>query len=83
MRACMDGRVADERTRYLPLMSEAQSATSQGSQVTLKEAAALLGTTPDNLRGAIRRGSLSATKPARDWMVTEQEVEKYRKEHKR
>lgn len=51
--------------------------------MTLKEAAAILGTTPDNLRGAIKRGALKAQKMGRDWFVTPKEVERYRKEHKR
>jgi excisionase family DNA binding protein len=51
--------------------------------VTLKEAAALLGTTPDNLRGAIARGALKAVKHGRDWWVSPAEVERYRTEHRR
>lgn len=51
--------------------------------MTLKEAAASLGTTPDNLRGAIARGALKAKKLGRDWFVTPGEVERYRKEHRR
>ena len=51
--------------------------------MTLKEAAASLGTSPDNLRGAIARGSLKATKLGRDWIVTAREVERYRKQHRR
>ncbi len=51
--------------------------------MTLKEAAALLGTSPDNLRGAISRGSLRAKKLGRDWIVTAREVEQYRKVHRR
>ena len=51
--------------------------------MTLIEAAALLGVTPDNLRGAIKRGSLKATKVGRDWTVTPREVERYRTEHRR
>ena len=51
--------------------------------MTLIEAAVILGVTPDNLRGAIRRGSLKATKLGRDWIVTPAEVEKYRAEHRR
>lgn len=51
--------------------------------MTLIEAARLLGTTPDNLRGAIKRGSLKATKIGRDWTVTPREVERYRAEHRR
>ena len=51
--------------------------------MTLKEAAALLGVTPDNLRGAIKRGALKAAKHGRDWWVAAAEVERYRREHLR
>lgn len=51
--------------------------------MTLKEAAEQLGTTPDNLRGAIARGALRAAKHGRDWWVEPREVERYRKEHRR
>lgn len=51
--------------------------------MTLKEAADLLGVTPDNLRGAIARGSLKAIKHGRDWWVSKAEVERYRREHRR
>ena len=51
--------------------------------MTLIEAAALLGVTPDNLRGAIKRGTLKAQKRGRDWFVQPAEVERYRLEHKR
>lgn len=51
--------------------------------MTLKEAAAQLGVTPDNLRGAIARGTLKATKHGRDWNVTPAQVENYRLEHRR
>jgi excisionase family DNA binding protein len=51
--------------------------------VTLIEAAALLGVTPDNLRGAIARGTLKAEKHGRDWWVQPAEVERYRVEHRR
>jgi len=54
-----------------------------GALVTLIEAAAILGVTPDNLRGAIKRGSLKATKVGRDWHVTKAEVERYGREHRR
>lgn len=54
-----------------------------GPAVTLTEAAALLGVTPDNLRGAIRRGSLRASKHGRDWWVEPAEVERYRTENRR
>lgn len=51
--------------------------------MTLKEAAQLLGTTPDNLRGAIARGALKARKVGRDWWVEPREVERYQREHRR
>lgn len=51
--------------------------------MTLKEAAALLGVTPANLRGSIARGALTANKHGRDWFVTPAQVEKYRQEHLR
>ncbi len=51
--------------------------------MTLKEAAALLGVTPDNLRGAIARRSLNAKKLGRDWIVSPREVERYRADHRR
>lgn len=51
--------------------------------MTLIEAADLLGTTPDNLRGAIRRGALQATKHGRDWWVDRKEVDRYARENRR
>ena len=51
--------------------------------MTLTEAADRLNVTPDNLRGAIRRGSLKAEKHGRDWWAAPAEVERYRVEHRR
>lgn len=51
--------------------------------MTLIEAAATLGVTPDNLRGAIKRGSLKAEKRGRDWFVGRADVERYRRLHLR
>ena len=51
--------------------------------MTLTEAAARLGTTPDNLRGAIKRGALKAVKHGRDWWLEPKEVERYRRENRR
>lgn len=51
--------------------------------MTLIEAAKLIGTTPDNLRGAIARGSLKAEKIGRDWHVQQSEAERYRAENRR
>ncbi len=50
---------------------------------TLAEAATMLDTSPDNLRGAIARGSLAAVKLGRDWFVDAGEVERYRTENRR
>lgn len=47
--------------------------------MTLKQAAAILGITPDSLRQAIARGTLKATKRGRDWWVTQKAVDDYRK----
>lgn len=52
-------------------------------RVTLIEAAARLGVTPDNLRGAIKRGSLKAVKHGRDWWLEPAEVERYARENRR
>ena len=46
--------------------------------MTLIEAADELGVTPANLRGAIARSSLKATKRGRDWWVEAREVARYR-----
>lgn len=51
--------------------------------MTLREAAAQLGCTPDNLRGAIRRGVLAARKLGRDWIVEPAEVARYMRENRR
>lgn len=51
--------------------------------MTLIEAAALLGVTPDTLRQQIAKGKLHATKRGRDWAVQPREVERYRAENKR
>ena len=51
--------------------------------MTLIEAAAMLGVTPDNLRGAIKRGAMKAEKHGRDWWVSVGEVERYRRENRR
>lgn len=45
--------------------------------LTLVEAAAVIGTSPDNLRGRIKGGTLRATKRGRDWFVAQAEVDRY------
>lgn len=51
--------------------------------MTLREAAAILGITPDTLRQAIAAGRLKATKRGRDWFVDRREVERYGRERRR
>ena len=51
--------------------------------MTLTEAAMILRTSPDNLRGAIKRGTLKAAKHGRDWWVERKEVERYGRENRR
>lgn len=50
---------------------------------SVPEAAKLLGLAPATIRQQIRNGKLAARKISRDWYLTEQEVERYRAEHKR
>lgn len=54
-----------------------------GQPMTLGEAAADLGITPDTLRQAIRRGALEGTKRGRDWFITGAALERYRLYHHR
>ena len=51
--------------------------------MTLIEAAASLGVSPETLRSQIRNGKLRAEKRGRDWHVTPKEVERYRRESRR
>jgi excisionase family DNA binding protein len=51
--------------------------------ITLKVAAERVGTTPDNLRQAIARGSLKAMKVGRDWLVDPKEIDRYGAENRR
>jgi excisionase family DNA binding protein len=51
--------------------------------VTLTEAAALLGVTAATLRQQIANRKLHAVKRGRDWWVTPKEVERYRRESRR
>lgn len=51
--------------------------------LTLTEAAARLGITADTLRQQIHNGSLKARKIGPMWVVSEREVERYRRENRR
>lgn len=46
--------------------------------LTLAQAAERLGLTVSTLREQVHRGRLAASKPGRDWLVDESEVERYR-----
>lgn len=50
---------------------------------TIPEAAKLLGISPQTLRLQARVGKLRAVKAGREWLVTPQEVERYRRENLR
>lgn len=46
--------------------------------LTTKEAAARLGLEPIAVRKAITRGKMAAVKHGRDWLITPEEVERYK-----
>lgn len=51
--------------------------------MTLAEAAASLGVSPETLRWQVRNGKLKARKVGPIWTVTPKEVERYRRESRR
>ncbi len=51
--------------------------------MTLREAAAILGVTPDALRMAIKAGTFHPVKRGRDWWVTPGEVARYARVRRR
>lgn len=51
--------------------------------LSLPEAAKVLGLAPSTLRHQIKNGKLQARKVSRDWYLTADEVERYRREHQR
>jgi excisionase family DNA binding protein len=51
--------------------------------MTLPEAAKTLGVAASTLRQQIAKRKLTATKLGRDWYLTSEEVERYRREHLR
>lgn len=52
----------------------------QSRPLGLAEAADLLGVDHSTLRAQVHRGRLRAFKVGRDWLVTEEEIERYRRE---
>lgn len=51
--------------------------------MTLSQAAEILGMSPDTLRWQVRNRKLRARKLGNLWTVTEAEVERYAREHRR
>ena len=49
------------------------------TNITVKQAAALLGVTPQRVRALIKAGMLQAEKWGRDWQIDAESVEKRRK----
>jgi excisionase family DNA binding protein len=49
--------------------------------LTLRQAAERLGISPATLRAQVRNGRLHAIKPGHDWLVEEEEIERYRREN--
>lgn len=52
-------------------------------QLTLRQAEVMLGLARDSLRKQAGRGTIRAYKPGRDWLVDEDEVRRYDREHRR
>jgi hypothetical protein len=51
--------------------------------MSLPEAAKSLGLAPSTLRHQVKNRKLTAIKVSRDWYVTPDEVERYRREHRK
>ena len=51
-----------------------------GGNLTVTQAAALLGVTPQRVRFMIKAGKLQAKKWGRDWQIDAESVERYKKE---
>ena len=51
--------------------------------MTIPEAARILGVKPATLRTQLRLGRLTAVKRGRDWDVAPDEVERYKRDHRR
>lgn len=51
--------------------------------LTLAQAARTLGVAPDTLRAQVHRGKLRANKLGRDWVVSSEEVNRYREASQR
>ena len=51
--------------------------------ISLSTASRELGVAHDTLRAQVHRGKLAATKIGRDWLISRDELERYRRESKR
>lgn len=51
--------------------------------LTLRQASRELAVAHATLRAQVHRGKLKATKVGRDWLVTRDEIERYRRDSKR
>lgn len=51
--------------------------------LTLAQAGAQLGLAPATLRTQVSRGKLTASKVGKTWVITPQELERYRRNHQR
>jgi excisionase family DNA binding protein len=51
--------------------------------LTIPEAAEALGLAPSTLRHQIKNGKLRARKVSRDWYLSAEEVERYRRENRK
>ncbi len=50
-----------------------------GNKITVTQAAALLGVTPQRVRALIKAGMLEAEKFGRDWQISAESVERRKK----
>ena len=64
-------------------MSGAKSDAASTEMLTLVEAAQRLKMSSDTLRWQIHNGKLKARKIGPIWTISERELERYRKEHRR
>ena len=78
--------MSDDGKHYHEINGEQVGCYSRHRQtvpMTIEQAAERLSLAPATLRHQARAGKLRAEKYGRDWLVAEEEVERYRREHKR
>lgn len=52
-------------------------------ELTVNEAAPLLGLSPSSVRVFIKRGMIAATKRGRDWFIAREEIERYNRDRRK